>query len=521
MNFTYENQGGSTFLVYAIGEGEQLDSTSVGMITNNEIPGLVKAVFTQMDANRFIKYNISSKIPVKQFFVGPINKKRLLGVCNGVMDAMLSAEEYMIDQDMVVIDTDYMFADVSTGETTLICLPIIRKNPQNVDLGAFFKHIMFTAQFDQTENCDYVAKIINYLNSTPTFSYEQFKGLLTEISTAAKSAPSAPGNAGYPLATDAVRPDKPEKEERRPQFQPAPTPVVTKAPSISPAPPIASAPLTPPAPQVSGWSTPLSGSAPQPIQAQDTGEKISLFYLLQHYNKENAATYKAQKEQKKAQKNGKAAAPASPKKQPKAKKQKVPAFAVPGQPAAPAAPFIPPESAPTPAPPAPVVPPASVAPVAPTSSVVTPPIQGLLTTPLGGRQGQVLDAFGDFGNTIILPEYNQEDSATVILGQGQAAQRIIPHLVRKHNNERIPITKPIFRLGRDVEFNDYAITDNKYVGHGHCHIVSRDGSYFVVDDNSKNCTFVDGTSIPPGQEVKLTHGCSLRLADEEFEFRLY
>ena len=86
MNFSYENQGGSTFLVYSVAEDEQLDSMSVGMITNNKIPGLVMAVFTQMDTKKFVKYNVSSKIPVKQFFPGPINKKRLLGICHGIVD---------------------------------------------------------------------------------------------------------------------------------------------------------------------------------------------------------------------------------------------------------------------------------------------------------------------------------------------------------------------------------------------------------------------------------------------------
>ena len=63
--------------------------------------------------------------------------------------------------------------------------------------------------------------------------------------------------------------------------------------------------------------------------------------------------------------------------------------------------------------------------------------------------------------------------------------------------------------------------DNIYISHGHCHIVSRDGMYFVVDNNSKNHTYVDGIQVPPGQEVKLTHGCKLRIANERFEFMLY
>lgn len=51
--------------------------------------------------------------------------------------------------------------------------------------------------------------------------------------------------------------------------------------------------------------------------------------------------------------------------------------------------------------------------------------------------------------------------------------------------------------------------------------MSRDEAYYIVDNNSKNRTSVDGTKILPGQEVKLTHGCELSIADERFEFMLY
>lgn len=65
MEFFYENQGVNTYLVYKIKEGDSIDTLSLGMITNNNIPGLIKTIFTQMDEVRFIKYNVSAKISMK------------------------------------------------------------------------------------------------------------------------------------------------------------------------------------------------------------------------------------------------------------------------------------------------------------------------------------------------------------------------------------------------------------------------------------------------------------------------
>ena len=113
--FTYENQGTSTFLVYGIGPESQVDSMSLGMLTNNKIPGFAAASFTQMDATKYVKYNVSSKVSAAQLFNGPVNKKRLLGVFKGVVEAMLSAEEYMIDPATILLDLDMHGICASTG----------------------------------------------------------------------------------------------------------------------------------------------------------------------------------------------------------------------------------------------------------------------------------------------------------------------------------------------------------------------------------------------------------------------
>ena len=49
----------------------------------------------------------------------------------------------------------------------------------------------------------------------------------------------------------------------------------------------------------------------------------------------------------------------------------------------------------------------------------------------------------------------------------------------------------------------------------------RDGEYFISDMNSTNHTFIDGTMIQSSVEVRIDHGSKVKLANEEFEFRMY
>ncbi len=333
MKFSYENQGATTYLVYEVNESDEIDSLSLGMLTNNKIQGLAQTLFTQMDETRYIKYNVSSKISVRQFFNGPVNKKRLLGVFNGIVDGLLSAEDYMIDSNAIVLDMDYIFADVSTCEATLICLPISNLEREKTDLGVFFKNIMVNTQFDSTENSDHVAKIFNFLNSSPTFSLTDFKALLDEIHNSENMTQmlSDVKREKEVVQTQNVQQNNINNQNMQQrqinvQQQAVSNPQIQsnqqmqQNPQIQPNKQIRQNMLNqqqrqlrqlPPKPMPNNrqMNIPNMNIPNQPVnkktqaapQQSNAEKEMSLFYLLQHYSAENAAVYKAQKAAKKAQ----------------------------------------------------------------------------------------------------------------------------------------------------------------------------------------------------------------------------
>lgn len=428
VEFTSENQGTMTYLVYEIQPEDAVDSMGLGMITNNRIQGLAEAFTMQMDTHRYIKYNVSAKIPVSQFFDGQVNRKRLLGVFNGIVNAVLSAQDYMINPSSILLDLKHIYTDVSTCETILICLPI-EGRVDAVDLGTFFKNIMFSTQFDQTENCDHVARIINYLNSSPSFSLLDFKSVLDNL-----------GGMGQPYYQP-VQPQRPPVQP--PQYQPvqpAPQPVRPAPQPVQPAPqPVRPAPQpVQPAPQQvqpqprinraqmiaqqqaqgqtpqsqihpskrltsqdaaiqgqRGMQIPGQGPAAQPVQAKPLppapqlkpGEKPMTFMnLMMHYSKENLEKYKEQKEYKKSVQAA-SAAPAAPGPAPAPVKKGKPAPAanpninIPGQ-AAGGAGFAIPGQGPAAQPVQPVQPPQPVQPVQPQRPATQMPQQRAYAQPV-------------------------------------------------------------------------------------------------------------------------------------------
>ena len=125
----------------------------------------------------------------------------------------------------------------------------------------------------------------------------------------------------------------------------------------------------------------------------------------------------------------------------------------------------------------------------------------------------------NFGETTILGGGSAVSGETTVLNAGAVAPK--PYLLRMKNNERIMVDKPVFRIGKERSYVDYFIADNTAISRSHANIVSRDGEYFIVDTNSTNHTYVNGTMIRSNTETKLAHGAKIMLANESFEFMLY
>lgn len=562
MSFTYENQGNNTYLVYKIGASDNVDTMSLGMITNNKIDGIVPTLFTQSDTDRFIKYNISAKVSAKEFLSGVVNKKRLLGVFISVLKAIKSTEEYMIDARSLLIDLEHIYVDVSKCDAMLVCLPLVRQN-ESVNIPMFFKQIMFSTQFDQNENCDYVAQIINYLNSTPVFSVDAFEKLLMDIDADNLNIVASKAVAGQQKP---VQPQSQSQSQQPKPMQPAMNQlknaqVQTNMPSqgkmqsqretqsannvVQPNQVNFAVPNMNPQNQNRINNNVQMGTNISGTYVETTSEKqMSMFGLLTHYSKENKQIYERQKAQRKAQKEAEKNGAAMPGQNVKASNA---SFAIPGQP---------PQQRPQPA----QAQPQNVMPQQPQQQFVQPqrqftqsnqpqrqfeqpqpmpqaqqkpaqqvqpqPVQNQNTnTGMTGNPSvppQILENMtkaGNFGETTVLG-VGSEAGETTVLGTSQA-QIIKPYLLRIKNNERIELNKPVFRIGKERSYVDYFVSDNTAVSRSHANIINKDNEFYIVDTNSTNHTYVNGSMIQSNVETKIEHGTKIRLANEDFEFFMY
>ena len=114
-----------------------------------------------------------------------------------------------------------------------------------------------------------------------------------------------------------------------------------------------------------------------------------------------------------------------------------------------------------------------------------------------------------------------ETEETVEIPPIVARPEIEPYLIKLANNQRIKIDKDTFYIGKDGKNVDYCIAGNSAIDEKHAYIIRHGKEYFVVDNNSKNHTYLNRVLIGADEETFIPHGAQLRFADEDFEFRMH
>lgn len=119
------------------------------------------------------------------------------------------------------------------------------------------------------------------------------------------------------------------------------------------------------------------------------------------------------------------------------------------------------------------------------------------------------------GDTTLL---NVGAGETSVLGGG-SMNRSAATLIRRKNGTNYSVNRPEFIIGKERNRVNCCINNNA-VSRTHAKITNNGGIFFITDLNSSNYTYVNGEQIAPNDPKQLNNGDIIKLADEEFEFRV-
>lgn len=403
-----------TYMVFETGSGEQIDKVAQGMLDNNNIPGILPFMVSQFNERITAKYDITSLITVSELLDECIRKDKLIYMIDTILNVYSEAENYLIDPDSIILDCDKIFCDKLSGELFLIIMPVLDKNTGNPALNVFLKNLICRVKFDSTENCDYIGKMLGYLNSGKDFSLMDFRYIVAE------QIGGVPVMGSYAVFSDDITKDsfdpvtdQAHQSESQKENEPV---IMIKKPQTDRD-----------DESIHEFKLPLDFYADDEDK-EELKNKKSIFSKI----------FKESKNKNKS-------------------KKKEPDFS-----------------------------------------------DEKLSVQYCDKNGEIIDEKEYDNSTVLLNSDNKSLGKTFLL--------------RVKNNEKILLKGKSLRIGTEKKSVDYCIRDNCAVSRLHAEILFKNNSYFIIDNNSTNHTYINEKEIESKHEMKLQNKSRIRLADEEFVF---
>lgn len=105
------------------------------------------------------------------------------------------------------------------------------------------------------------------------------------------------------------------------------------------------------------------------------------------------------------------------------------------------------------------------------------------------------------------------------LRECRTARKVSTMWLERVNNKDIVVLKNgATTIGRLASICDYAIENNHYIGRIHATIINSGDRCVIIDNSSKNKTFVNARMLVPEEQFPLNDGDVVKVANEQFVF---
>ena len=451
--FKVETQGINTFLCYSLRKEEELDEFDYGMMRNNSIKGLMPVVFSEVDVERIIKYNITSKVTLERFLDGEISRNHFILILKNLQEAFVNLKEYMLSTDHLFLEYSHIFVDMNKMNIYMVYLPV-QFDQEKKDFKQFFRDLIFRVRYRKDEDIRYIIELVNYLNLQPIFSLEKFGKILNDIQEENTGINS--DKKEIKLKTESSRQQFLEKKLDQDQND--------------------------------------DGLAVTD-EEEDSNKKRNFFRP-----KEDKETERKQRKTAKNKKTSKGSAAG---------------FRIPGMEVPVSEEFDDSEDL--------------------EEKAESTDKKKRVFSLFGGRKKEDAEPAeqGD-GNSqheerkknsssYFEQEYEIDEEGRLVINKKQFGSEYqqSPYLVRIKTGEKIMLNDSVLKIGRNRKYVDYCIENNSTIGRSHADIIKTPEGYKIIDNNSKNHTYVENAIVQSDEPVVLKHGDRIVLSDEEFKFYMY
>lgn len=163
----FKNISGRSLMVYTFFDKEEVIHYQLQMLANNSIPGVLKADTIGLDGEIRLQYEITSLVPVKKLLERrKMSRNDVLTLINQIVSMLESLEQYLLDADLIVFDSTYIYVDPQDMKLGFVYLPLINMEWNPDSLKSFLINLIINdIRFADEPSDDFLQRLIELLKN--------------------------------------------------------------------------------------------------------------------------------------------------------------------------------------------------------------------------------------------------------------------------------------------------------------------------------------------------------------------
>lgn len=180
VSFRVRNFDKEQFLTFNIDNEAELDEELLDFLEDEEPQGIVPVIFEDEDEEfDTFSYNITDKIRLNELSNQEINAEMALMAIRGLVLALIDMAECRIPLSYLVLHRNYIYID-SDYKVEFICIPL-EDMQEEVDVNHFLRSFIASLRFDPSDNGDYVARLLTFVNNPEIFNLHNLLMLVEDL----------------------------------------------------------------------------------------------------------------------------------------------------------------------------------------------------------------------------------------------------------------------------------------------------------------------------------------------------
>ena len=180
VSFKVRNIGSEKYLSYILNDDCEFDEELLDYLEENKIPELIDIIYEEDDENDYLTYNVTGRTTVDALLSNTVNAEKILGIVRGVASGIVNLRDLGIPASYVILHKGFTYVNPVTYDVGMLCVPVEADANINAEFRTFVKDILTSVKYDDSEDCNYVARLMNLLN-TDKFTVRNFYSQLTEL----------------------------------------------------------------------------------------------------------------------------------------------------------------------------------------------------------------------------------------------------------------------------------------------------------------------------------------------------